>query len=122
MTEALPAGAGDPEVVLAAIAKAAARLAVQDTGRRTEPLDEAAVEEICERVVHEAFRQFGVHLDKPESVEAFQEALSHLRRSKRWWDKVAGAVVTAISTILAGGVLAAVAKYGSAVFTAGAVK
>ncbi len=111
MTEALPTAAGDPEVVLAAIAKAAARLAVQDTGRRAEPPDEAAVEEICERVVTEAFKQFGVDLTSVASVEDFREALAHLRRSRKWWDKAGASVVTAIMSTLAVGLLAAVAKY-----------
>ncbi|APT31941.1 hypothetical protein MCBMB27_02650 [Methylobacterium phyllosphaerae] len=111
MTEALPAAAGDPEVVLAAIAKAAARLAVQDTGRRAEPPDEAAVEEICERVVNEAFKQFGVDLTSVASVEDFRETLAHLRRSRKWWDKAGAAVVTAIMSSIGLGLLAAVGKY-----------
>lgn len=111
MTEALPAAPGDHDVLVAAIAKAAARLAVQDTGRRADPPDEAAVEEICERVVREAFAQFGIYLDKTESVDDFREALAHLRRSRKWWDKAGASVVTAIMSSLGLGLLAAVAKY-----------
>lgn len=111
MTDALPQASGDPEVLLSAIAKAAARLAAQETGRRADPPDEAAVEEICERVVREAFKQFGVDLTSVASIEDFREALAHLRRSRRWWDKAGAAVVTAIMSSLGLGLLAAVSKY-----------
>lgn len=111
MTDALPPVSGDPDVLLAAIAKAAARLAAQETGRRSEPPDEDAVEEIAKRCVREAFEKFGVYLDKPESVDDFREALAHLRRSRKWWDKAGAAVVTAIMSSIGLGLLAAVGKY-----------
>jgi len=111
MPESLPVLPGDPDVLLAAIAKAAARLAAQDAGHRAEPPDEDAVEEIAKRCVREAFEKFGVYLDRPESVDDFREALAHLRRSRRWWDKAGAAVVTAIMSSLGLGLLAAVSKY-----------
>ena len=119
MPDTLPALSGDPDVLVAAIARAAARLAAQDAGRRADPPDENAVEEIAERVVRAAFKQFGVDLDRPESVEDFRDTVAHARRSRKWWDKAGASLVTALTTIMAGGLVAAVMKYGSAVLGGG---
>ena len=98
MPETVSALSGDPDVVLAAIAKAAARLAAQDAGCRPDPPDENAVEVIAGRVVRAAFKQCGIDLDQPESVEDFRETLSHARRSRRWRDKAGASLVTALTT------------------------
>ncbi len=107
----LPVPAGDGDVLLAAIAKAAARLAAQDAGGRPAPPDAADVEEIAERVVREAFRQFGVDLTSVTSVEDFRATLAYARSSRAWWDKAGAAIVTAIMSSIGLGVMAAVGKY-----------
>ena len=106
-----PASAGDGDVVLAAIAKAAARLAAIDAGARPAPPSAAEVEAIAERVVIEAFKQFGVDLTKVESVEEFRANLAYVRGSRAWWGKAGAAIVTAIMSSIGLGLMALVGKY-----------
>lgn len=106
-----PAAAGDGDVVAAAIARLAARLAVIDAGARPAPPDADEVEEIAERVVREAFAKFGVDLSKVESVEEFRANLAYLRGSRAWWGKAGAAIVTSIMSAIGLGLMALVGKW-----------
>jgi hypothetical protein len=122
MTDLVPvvAGAappGDQQVLLTAIAKAAAELAAHDVARRreVEPLSREEVKEIAtacaEIVIAEVFSRFDVDLDDKESARGFREDLSHARRARRWWDKAGASLFAAIMTAVSGGLIAAVVKY-----------
>lgn len=113
MAETLPALPGDPDVILSAIARAAAKLAAQEqcTRQTAAPLDRAEIEEIVEGCVREAFLRFGVDLNDLKSVEDHRETIAHARRSRKWWDKAGGTVVGGLVSSLLGGLLWLVAKY-----------
>lgn len=113
MPETLPALPGDPDVLLAAIARAAAKLAAQEQCQRqtAEPLSREAIEAIVEECVRAAFLRFGVDLSKLESVEDHRETIAHARRSRRVWEKVGGTVVGGFASSLLAGLVWLVAKY-----------
>lgn len=118
MTENLPVPAGVPAAVpsdalLGAIALAAAKIAAEQAGKPAPPLTRDDVEAIARAAVVEAFKQFDVDLDRVESVQAHRAVLDHARRSLAFWGKAAGTVWTGLWTAIAGGVIAAVVKYGS---------
>lgn len=112
MLDTLPASAGDPKVLLAAIAKAAAELAAQETGRRdAKPLTVEDVEEIAAEAVKAAFLRFDIDLSDTKSVRAFNDTISHASRSKGWWDKALATLFTGVVATMTGGLIAAVVKY-----------
>lgn len=114
MAESLPGFSGDINVALAAIAKAAAELAVQETGRRkAEPVTREDVEEIAGEAVAAAFLRFGIDLSDNKSVRSFNDTIGHAERAKGWWDKAGATMVTGLVTAMVGGLIAAVVKFVS---------
>lgn len=110
---AAPAGA-PPEAWLTALAMASARIAAEQARQPVAAaLTRDDVEAIARAAVVEAFKQFGIDLDKLESVEAHRAALDHGRRSLAFWAKASGTVWTGIWTAIAGGLIAAIVKYTS---------
>jgi len=117
MSENLPAVAGDPNsnVLVAAIAKAAAMLAAQNAGDRTKEggaLDRKAIEDIAEECVREAFKRIGVDLADGKSVHAFNTTLAHAEGARTMVGKIGTAVLTALLTSAALAAAAIVGKYG----------
>jgi len=114
MTENLPGLSGDPNVLLAAIAKAAAAMAAQDAVRRQDaaPLDRDAVEEIAEECIRAAFLRFGVDISDLKSVRAFNDTIQHAERSKGFWDKAGATALTGVVMAIVGIIIAALGKYG----------
>jgi hypothetical protein len=113
MPETLPALTGDPDVLLAAIARAAAKLAAKEQCERqtAEPLTREAIEAIVEECVHAAFLRFGVDLSKLESVEDHRETIAHARRSRKWWDKAGMTIVGGLAASILTGLITLVVKF-----------
>lgn len=117
MSENLPAVAGDPNpnVLVAALAKAAAMLAAQNAGDRTKEgsaLDHKAIEDIAEDCVREAFLRIGVDLRDHKSVQAFNTTIAHAERGRGMWDKVGATVLTGVTMTIVTAVLALIFKFG----------
>ena len=114
MTENVPALPGDPDVLVTAIARAAALLAARNAEHRSKdgPLDRDAIEAIAEGCVREAFLRIGVDLSDYKSVRAFNDTISHAELNRGMWAKVGGTVLTGVVMAVVGVVLAAVGKYG----------
>lgn len=115
MSDTLPALAGDPNVLVTALAKAAAMLAAQNAGDRTkegDALDRKAIEDIAEGCVREAFLRIGVDLSDHKSVRAFNDTLAHAERGRGMWDKVGATVLTGVVMAIVAAILAAIGKYG----------
>lgn len=120
MSENLPALPGNPDVLLSAIAKAAAQLAAQEQCKRqaAEPLDREAIEGIVEACVQAAFLRFGVDLTSLASVEDHRETIAHARRSRKWWEKAGGTIVAGLAASILTGIIGLVVKF----VASGAVK
>ncbi len=119
MAEALPVplGAQPPNVIIEAIAKAAAELAAQEAGRRQGiALDRDAVQEVVDDAIDKAFKRIGVDLADHKSIAAFNLTISHAESSRGLWSQ-AGAkifehIVSAVATLILGAVAAYVTIRG----------
>lgn len=111
----VPIGAGPPanDTLMAALAMAAARLAIEQSREPVAvPLTREEVETIARKAVFDAFREFGVDLASVESIEAHRAVIAHARRSAALWTKAGQAALTGIVSAAALAVYGLVTKFG----------
>jgi len=110
MADILPTSVDQPpNVLLTAIAKAAALIAAEEAGRRERAaLDRDAVEEIVEEAIREAFKRIGVDLDDHKSIAAFNATTIHAERLRGLWNTAGATTFALIITTLVGGLITAV--------------
>lgn len=103
-----------PNVLLTAIAKAAAEIAAQEAGRRQgAALDRDTVEEIVEDAIHQTFLRIGVDLKDHKSIAAFNATINHAERSRGLWEKAGSTAFGAIAAAVIGGIITAVVRFVS---------
>lgn len=108
----VPVGGQPPNVILEALAKAAAELAAQEAGRRQGvTLDRESVKEIVDDAICEAFKRIGVDLADHKSIAAFNLTISHAEQSRGLWSKAGAKIFEHIVGAAVTLVLAAVAAY-----------
>ncbi|BAQ50401.1 hypothetical protein [Methylobacterium aquaticum] len=112
MGELVPTPPPPDPVQLAAIAMAAQRIVAEEMGKTKGPFvtaEEAGA--IARKAVVEAFGEFDIDLDRPESIRAFNATIASAERSRAWWDKAANTVWNGIWAAIAAGAMAVFAKY-----------
>lgn len=105
-----------PNILLTAIAKAAALIAAEEAGRRERAaLDREAVEEIIKTEILDAFKRINVDLTDHKSIAAFNATTIHAERLRGLWNTagattfglivaaLVGGLITAVTTLVVGG-------------------
>ncbi len=110
----VPAGAGAPanDTLMAALAMAAARMAIEQSREPVAALTKDEVEAIARKAVFDAFREFGIDLASIESIEAHRAIIAHARRSAGLWSKAGQAAFTGVVSAIALAIYGLVTKFG----------